>query len=182
MKLVFLYGPPAVGKLTVANELATLSRFKIFHNHLSVDLVESIFPRGTRPFAQLIWDIRLSTFAKAAEEDIDGLIFTMVYGRNREALMSRCVDVVEKAGGEVCFVHLTCSQATLERRVRNEDRKRHGKITSVDVLRDSLSNSAAQEPFAASAGWKSLTIDTDTASPLEAAQQIVTHYGLATLE
>ena len=182
MKLVFLYGPPAVGKLTVANEIATLSRFKIFHNHLSVDLVESIFPRGTRPFVQLIWDIRFSTFAKAAEADIDGLIFTMVYGRNREALMARCVDVVEKAGGQVCFVHLTCSPATLAQRVGNEDRKGHGKIISVDVLNDSLSDSAAQEPFSAATGWESLTIDTDTTSPVEAAQQIVTYHGLATFE
>lgn len=180
MKLVFLYGPPAVGKLTVASELARLTQFKIFHNHLTVDLVESVFSRGTRPFVQLIWDVRFSIFAKAAEADLSGLVFTMVYGRNREALMSRCVDVVEKAGGEVCFVHLTCSPATLERRVGNEDRKRYGKILTVEVLNESLASSQAQSPFSVATDWESLSIDTDRVSPAEAAQQIVTHYRLKT--
>jgi tRNA uridine 5-carbamoylmethylation protein Kti12 len=32
MKLIFLYGPPAVGKLTVAQELVTLTGYKLFHN------------------------------------------------------------------------------------------------------------------------------------------------------
>jgi len=35
MKLVFIYGPPAVGKLTVANALAKVTGFKVFHNHLT---------------------------------------------------------------------------------------------------------------------------------------------------
>ena len=34
MKLVFIYGPPAVGKLTVAKELAALTGFKVFHNQV----------------------------------------------------------------------------------------------------------------------------------------------------
>lgn len=29
MKLLFLYGPPAVGKLTVANEISKLTGFKV---------------------------------------------------------------------------------------------------------------------------------------------------------
>ena len=39
MKLVILYGPPGVGKLTVGRELAARTGFKLFHNHLTVDLV-----------------------------------------------------------------------------------------------------------------------------------------------
>ncbi len=35
--LVYLYGPPAVGKLTVATELQRLTGFRLFHNHLTVD-------------------------------------------------------------------------------------------------------------------------------------------------
>jgi hypothetical protein len=173
-----MYGPPAVGKLTVANELAASTGFKIFHNHLTVDLVEAIFPRGTGPFVQLIWDIRFATLAKAAEAGIDGLIFTMVYGRNREGLMSRLANVVNEAGGSVCFVHLTCGPETLKQRVGNEDRKQHGKITSAEVLIESLANLAPQFPFSAATEWAGLTIDTDKLNPTEAAQRIVTHYDL----
>ncbi len=53
MTFVLLYGPPAVGKLTVANELAKLTDFKVFHNHLSIDLVEAVFPEAHRLLAEL---------------------------------------------------------------------------------------------------------------------------------
>jgi broad-specificity NMP kinase len=47
MRLIFLYGLPGVGKLTVARELAEFTGFKVFHNHLTVDLVGSVFDFGT---------------------------------------------------------------------------------------------------------------------------------------
>ena len=43
MQLVFIHGAPAVGKLTVARELAALTGFRLFHNHLTVDLAGSVF-------------------------------------------------------------------------------------------------------------------------------------------
>ena len=78
MKLILLYGPPAVGKLTIAQEIARLTGFKVFHNHLTVNLVAAILPRGTSAYRQLLWDIRYAVFAEAARADIDGLIFTMM--------------------------------------------------------------------------------------------------------
>jgi tRNA uridine 5-carbamoylmethylation protein Kti12 len=53
MQLIFLHGLPGVGKLTVARELAKLTGFNVFHNHLAVDLVESIFAFGSQPFVEL---------------------------------------------------------------------------------------------------------------------------------
>src|SRR5207249_6103945 len=50
MRLVFIYGPPASGKLTVATELAKLTGFKLFHNHVSIQFVQSIFEFGTKTF------------------------------------------------------------------------------------------------------------------------------------
>jgi hypothetical protein len=50
MKLIFIYGLRATGKLTVAQELATLTDYKLFHNHLAVDLLLSIFEFGSSPF------------------------------------------------------------------------------------------------------------------------------------
>lgn len=54
MKLVILYGPPAVGKLTVGAELAELTGFKLFHNHLTTDMVMSLFPHGSETYTRLI--------------------------------------------------------------------------------------------------------------------------------
>lgn len=36
MKLMFIYGPPAAGKLTVAKALCAHTGFKLFHNHLAL--------------------------------------------------------------------------------------------------------------------------------------------------
>jgi len=44
MRLVYLYGPPGVGKLTVARELVALTGLKLLHNHLTVNLVKMKLP------------------------------------------------------------------------------------------------------------------------------------------
>jgi shikimate kinase len=43
MKLIFLCGPPASGKLTIAEKLSQLANIPLFHNHLSRDLVKDIY-------------------------------------------------------------------------------------------------------------------------------------------
>ncbi|HGO5304506.1 hypothetical protein [Vibrio harveyi] len=43
MKLVWLHGAPAAGKLTVAKVLHEKYGYKLFHNHLTVDLSLSIY-------------------------------------------------------------------------------------------------------------------------------------------
>ena len=82
MKLIFLHGMPGVGKLTVARELAELTGFKLFHNHLTVDLVGSVFPFGSRQFIALRESIWLDVFARTASENLAGLIFTFAYDRS----------------------------------------------------------------------------------------------------
>jgi tRNA uridine 5-carbamoylmethylation protein Kti12 len=53
MRLVFIYGLPATGKLTVARELSSLTGFRLFHNHLAVDLLLSLFDFESEPFVAL---------------------------------------------------------------------------------------------------------------------------------
>jgi chloramphenicol 3-O-phosphotransferase len=180
MKLLLLYGPPAVGKLTIAKEIARLTGFKLFHAHLTVDLVAAILPRGTPSYRQLVWEIRYAVFAEAARADIDGLIFTMVYRRDQEPFIARCVELVERFGGNVCLVHVYCHAETLRQRVVREDRKQHGKITSVELLNATLSHWEPQAPFEAATQWDSLSLNTDVLSPGEAARQVMAHYRLPT--
>ena len=44
MTLVIIFGPPAVGKMTVGLELERLTGFRLFHNHMTVDPVIRLFP------------------------------------------------------------------------------------------------------------------------------------------
>ena len=43
MKLVLIFGPQAVGKMTVGQELAKITGLKLFHNHMTIDLVSNFF-------------------------------------------------------------------------------------------------------------------------------------------
>lgn len=78
MKLIILYGPPAVGKFTVAKELSKKTGIRLFHNHLSVDLVASILSFGDEFFWPEVRAIPNRMFNISAEKNQD-LIFTYVY-------------------------------------------------------------------------------------------------------
>lgn len=43
MKLVWLVGAGAVGKMTVGRQLAQLTGLRLFHNHASIELVIDVF-------------------------------------------------------------------------------------------------------------------------------------------
>src|SRR5262245_57362571 len=66
MRLIFIYGAPAAGKLTVARELAALTGFALFHNHLVVDAVASVFPFGSESFSKLREQWWLAMMGEAA--------------------------------------------------------------------------------------------------------------------
>ena len=43
MKLVFLIGSGAVGKMTVGQELMKLTGLRLFHNHMTIEPVIALF-------------------------------------------------------------------------------------------------------------------------------------------
>lgn len=176
MKLVFIYGPPAAGKLTVAKALADATRFKIFHNHLSINCVEPVFEFGTKPFGRLVELIRMETIEAAAKENINGLIFTFCYAAGHdEPFVRRVIERVEKHGGEVCLVQLICEREALEERVLREERKNFNKASNLNILREILER---YDLFSAFPERNSLTIDNTNMPPQEAARRIIAHYNL----
>ncbi len=168
MKLVFIHGAPAVGKLTVARELAELSGFRLFHNHLTVDLLSSVFAFGSEPFVLIREQIWLSTFREAARYNVS-LIFTFNPERTvRERFIKDAIEVVESAGGKIIFVELTCAEDELERRLENPSRKEFGKLASVEHYR-SLKDSGA---FLFPKLPNGLSLDTTNQSPADSARLI----------
>src|SRR5690349_1494558 len=175
MRLVFIYGPPASGKLTVAKELVKLTGFRLFHNHVSIEFVQSLFEFGSKPFWRLTDKYRTEMMEEAAKEGVD-TIFTFVYGKTTDDPFVRSVLRKVKAhGGKVCFVRLQCRRDELKRRVTSKFRKSRGKIATKKLLSQvfkkfDLDSEIPFEP--------SLTIDTEAQSPREAAKTIVRHYSL----
>ncbi len=168
MKLVFLHGAPAVGKLTVARELATLTGFRLFHNHLTVDLVGSLFPFGSEPFIRLREQIWLAAFAEATRNDVS-LIFTFNPERTvRERFIQDTLEVVGCAGGEIVFIELTCAEKELERRIADASRKEFGKLASVEQYRSLKDSGAFHFPKLPNG----ISLDTTNQLPVESARLI----------
>jgi shikimate kinase len=171
VKLIFLYGLPGVGKLTVARELAKLTGFKIFHNHLTVDLVGSVFEFGSPPFIELREKIWLEVFSGAVVANLNGLIFTFAPDRTvRDGFIQGTRAVVESSGGEVVFVELKCATEELEKRIEHPSRQRFGKLNSVTRFRELKEAGAfvyARTPA------EHLVVDTTELSPSAAASEIV---------
>ncbi len=176
MKLLFIYGSPAVGKLTVANEIAARTHLKVFHNHLSIDAVLPVFDYGTRSFGKLITLIRFEVIAEAARENVD-LIYTFCYAKDfDDSHIENVLRIVEDAGGEVCFVLLKADRAELDRRVTAESRRRMGKAKTVEMMDFFHATYDLVSPVPTR---ESLVIDNTNLPAQDAARQIIRHFNLA---
>ena len=79
MKLVFLHGAPATGKLTVAKALLGMIAGRLFDNHAAIDLARTIFDFGAPGFWELVHSVRCSAFDAAAEHGVSLVVTTFCY-------------------------------------------------------------------------------------------------------
>lgn len=176
MKLVFLYGLPAAGKLTVARELAAITGYKLFHNHLTVDLLLSVFEFGTAPFIALRERIWQSVLEEAATSDVAGVIFTFAPETSvRVDFVPELAAGMRARGADVLFVELTCPLATLKERMGAASRAEFGKLASAELFeelhgRGVFTDFPMPEPM--------LSIDTSVLEPAMAAKAIASALAL----
>lgn len=177
MKLIFLYGPAAAGKLTIGKALHQLTGFRLFHNHLVVDTLLSVFQFGTPSFVRLREQTWLSVFEAAAKDDIS-LIFTFAPENTvKPEFIGSAIATVQEACGEICFVELTCPIQVLEKRMENPSRAQFLKLRSVETFRQLRRMGADHFPPIPS----DLSIDTSEVEPAEAARKICERFQLQIL-
>ena len=176
MRLVFLWGVPASGKLTVAKELAALTGYKLFHNHLTVDLLLAVFPFGSKEFIELREEIWLSVFEAAAGSAAPGLIFTFNPENTvRQSFIQETLDVVAENGGQVEFVEMLCTESMLEKRMDTLERRAYKKMLSFEGYRRLRDGGVFASPAMPA---PQMRVDTTQQTPREAAVQIVEGLGL----
>jgi hypothetical protein len=131
VKLVVIFGPPAVGKMTVAYALAEQTGMKVFHNHMTIDLVLEFFPFGHPKFNKLVGEFRRRILEEVASSDLPGLIFTYVWALDQPSdkkEIDTYGEIFKRVGAEIYFVEL---EADLdERLVRNKSEFRLMKKSS----------------------------------------------------
>jgi chloramphenicol 3-O-phosphotransferase len=177
MDLVFIHGPAAAGKLTVARELQKITGLPVFHNQLVVDALTPVFEFGSAQFVKLREKMWLGVFQEAARTD-RSIIFTFVPEKTvTESFVREAVNLVRAEGGRVLFVELTCPSSVQEERVEATSRAEFGKIRSVQVLRELRESGAFDVGALPDSGLK---IDTSKVGPAEAARTIAQFFGLKT--
>lgn len=176
MKLLFIYGSPAVGKLTVANEIAKRSDFRVFHNHLTIEAVLPVFEFGTEPFWNLVHSFRILTVAEAARAN-QNVIYTFCYAKDEDDdHVAKIKNAVEENGGKVCFVLLKANMETIEKRLGAASREQYSKIKNLEEYRKMVGSYDVFSPVPHAA---SLIIDNTNVSAANAANAIIQHFRLA---
>jgi dephospho-CoA kinase len=139
MRLIVIYGPPAAGKYTIAKIISEITGYKLFHNHLTADLLKSVFTWGTPEFFRLSQKIRIEIIEEAAKQNIAGIIHTFVYEKEADDnFVKNMIEAVLKNNGEVKFIQIYCEQEQLLKRVTEDSRNKFQKVRTVENLQKTL--------------------------------------------
>ncbi len=127
MKLVFLIGNAAVGKMTVGQELMKLTGLRLFHNHMTIEPVLEIFGAFNRAAVSRLRQVIFEEFAKTDEY---GLIFTYMWAFDRQAdwdYIAHVRDIFsgQKPDTQFYYVELVATREARLERNATENRLRH---------------------------------------------------------
>jgi hypothetical protein len=176
MKLVFIHGAPAAGKLTTARALLDRIEGRLFDNHAAIDLAGTVFEFGTPEFWKLVHATRVLVLAAASQGGLPLLVMTFVYADPIDLpTLEEFESAIQGGGGQLLPVYLECSGDEIVRRVGNDDRAIRKKMTSETGVRDFLEKyrlAPVPRPHC-------LVLNSEANSPEENAQSIIRHFGLA---
>lgn len=177
MKIVFIYGPPASGKLTVAKELSKMTGFKIFHNHLINDLVDVAYDLedDEKEFWKLVNKYKKEILDLACKNNRN-LILTFCFVKGMDdKYLKELINIIKKHNGKISFVHLVPEHKELFKRIVCESRKNYGKLKHSGKLKKVLK----KHDFYTSVEYKpNLIIDNTKLSPKKVALKIKKYYKL----
>ena len=128
MKFLIIFGPPAVGKMTVGFEIAKLTGFKVFHNHLTIELLLNFFEYESAEFKKLNREFRRMLFEEIAKSDLPGLIFTYVWAfdiADDSEYVEEVCEIFRRENAEIYFAELEADEEIRLERNKTELRLEH---------------------------------------------------------
>jgi hypothetical protein len=134
LKFVVIFGPHAVGKMTVGQELSKITGLKLFHNHMTIDLVSNFFDYGTDEGKRLVGKLREHIFCEVSKSDLYGMIFTYMWAFDEQSdweYIENICCLFEKSGSETYFVEL---EADYDKRI--ERNKSPNRLANKPTKRD----------------------------------------------
>ena len=183
MKLVFLIGDAAVGKMTVGQELMKQTGLRLFNNHMMIEPVIEIFGAFNGHVTQQLREVIFHEFAKS---DNKGMIFTYLWAFDMQSdwdYVAHVSDIFRQQGAEIYYVELIAPQEVrLQRnetanRLAHKASKRDLEASRARLLRDDANyrcvSLPGEIPFE-----NYLRIDNSEISAETAAKMIREHFAL----
>lgn len=152
MKLVWIIGDAAVGKMTVGQELMKQTGLRLFHNHMMIEPVIEIFGSFNGHVTQQLREVIFREFAKSEN---DGMIFTYMWAFDMPSdweYVAHVTEIFREQNAEVYYVELIAPQEIrLQRnetpnRLAHKASKRNLEASRARVLRDDATYRCVSNP------------------------------------
>ena len=143
MKLVFIIGDAAVGKMTVGQELMKITDLRLFHNHMTIEPVLEIFNDFN---VDVIMKMRYMIFEEFAKTNNYGMIYTCMWTYDEKSdwdIMNKIIGIFEAVNAEIYCVELTApldirlKRNVTENRLKNKASKNNIEESNKRIIRDS---------------------------------------------
>lgn len=183
MKLLFLIGNAAVGKMTVGQELMKITDLRLFHNHMTIEPVIEIFGGFYHPAIKRLREVIFEEFAKS---DNYGMIFTYMWAFDQQSdwdYVEHVKSIFAPYNTEFYYAELVASQEkrlernATENRLRNKASKRDIELSNRRLINDDagyrLESLPGEIPFP-----NYMRIDNTDLGPDIAARMIKDRFGL----
>ena len=141
MKLVFIIGNAAVGKMTVGQELMKITDLRLFHNHMTIEPVLEIFGDFNETAISRMRHVIFEEFAKSGKY---GMIFTCMWAFDMQSdwdYIEYVKSIFEPYNTEFYYVELVASrEVRLQRNVTENRLQNKASKRDVDASNQRLIN------------------------------------------
>ena len=180
--LLLIFGPPAVGKMTVGRAVSAASDFRLFHNHMTIEPLLETFGFGTPAFNTLNTECRRRVLEEAVRHRVN-LVFAVVWDLDSSDDLDVMQEYIAIFDSDVAFVELRASLGTrlerngTEHRLTEKKSKRDRDWSDDNVREMERFTMSSVEPTLSSpllARHPHLVLDNTDLSPDQAADRILT--------
>jgi len=188
MRLLFIFGAHAAGKMTVGQAISRLTPMKLFHNHMTIEPVIELFGAYNGEVTLKLREVVFEEFARTSNY---GLIFTFIWAFSEQYdwdYVARISKMYRDAGAQVDYVELIAPQDVRLQRNRTENRlkekpsKRDVELSEKRFLQAEEHYRCISEPDEIVRGLNIppesyLRIENEHLTPEAAAEKIIAHFG-----
>ncbi len=144
MKVLFLFGNAAVGKMTVGQELMKITKMRLCHNHMTIEPVIEIFGKYD---SRIVMRLREVIFEEYAKTENYGIIFTFMWAFDSQDdwnYLEHVRGIFEPYGADFFYVELVAPQEVrlkrniTENRLKNKASKRDIESSNARLINDDL--------------------------------------------